>query len=398
MDVDENPGGDEETLWEADAGAFEGVLRAVATGMPWSGGERNYVYFGGLTGNQFEDLSGISGIDDPGDSRSFALLDFDRDGWTDIALGNMNSPSLRLLRNGIGDRPGSRNRFLALRFVGGNTKAAPSSEWSARDGFGTSVELELGDGVKLYREHQPEGGYLAQHSSTMIVGIGPREIVDSLHVRWLSGKIHETVEVPAGSLVTVYENPEDSPTGEPFVVGPYSKAPPTLMTRVGSSDFWKGRYLPQKKHASDLQIRYNGNPVRSERGITLVTTMATWCVACVTEKPELETLRAAFTDEELAMYAVPVDAEDTDEKLSAWMARYAPPYDLLAGIDRGEVVKVDEVILRELRTAAVPATFLIDSGRVLLARWGVPTVSDVRKWLWLKASEGGRVLASGAGP
>ena len=397
--VDGNSKGEqEESNWELDAEAFEDVIRSVVTGVPWSGTERNHVYFGGMPQGQFEDLSGITGLDDPGDGRSFALLDFDRDGWTDVALGNMNSPSLRLLRNGIGDRLGNANGFVALRFVGGNTKAAPSAEWSARDGFGTSVTLDLGNDEILYREHQPETGFLAQHTSTMIVGIGARDAIASLRVRWLSGKTNESATIPAGSLVTVYENPEASPTRESFVVGPYAKAPRSLMTRVASPEFWKGRYLPGKEHQSDLLVRHNGKPVSSDHGVTLLTTMATWCVACATEKPELDTLRAALGPHELAMYAVPVDENDTEEMLSSWMEKHQPPYELLTGIDAGEVDKVNAVIMKELRAEAVPATFLTDStGRVLLARWGVPTVSDVRKWLWLSASEGGRMLASGGG-
>ena len=127
------------------------------------------MFFGGFPEHQFEDLSGITGLDDPGDGRSFALLDYDRDGWLDVALGGPGAPRLRLLRNGMGDR--ARSGFVALRFVGGNKTPAPSKEWSARDGFGTAVELDLGEGDRIYREQQPESGYLAQHSSTMIVGI-----------------------------------------------------------------------------------------------------------------------------------------------------------------------------------------------------------------------------------
>ena len=89
---------------------------SIFSGIPWSGAERNHLFLGGFPGHQFEDLSGVTGLDDPGDGRSFALLDYDRDGWLDVALGSPGAPRLRLLRNGIGDK--TRGGFIALRFVG----------------------------------------------------------------------------------------------------------------------------------------------------------------------------------------------------------------------------------------------------------------------------------------
>ncbi len=80
--------------------------------------------------------------------------------------------------------------------------------------------------------------------------------------------------------------------------------------------------------------------------------------------------------------------------LEAWSARYQPPYEIAAGIDPKEVARVNAVTLAELRTEAVPATFLIDSqGRVLMARWGVPTVSDVRGYLWRDRADQSDLLA-----
>ena len=364
---------------------LQNTTASILSGVPWSGGERNHVFFGGFPGHQFEDLSGVTGLDDPGDGRSFALLDYDRDGWLDVALGSPGAPRLRLLRNGMGDR--TRSGFVVLRFVGGNRTPEPSKEWSARDGFGTAVELDLGEGARIYREQQPEGGYLAQHSSTMIVGIGDRDAVASVRVRWLSGKKQKSSEIPAGMLVTVYENPADSPTGEPFTLEPYAKAPSALMTQASSPDFWKTRLLPTKERVSNLVVLHEGERQQSKRGLTLVTTMATWCTACVTELPEFHRLRETFGEDELAMYSVPVDGEDSKEMLQSWLAEYTPPYDLLTGIAQSEIDKVNKTILTELRAEAVPATFVTDAaGQVLIARWGVPSVSDLRKLLWMSGT------------
>ena len=362
--------------------SLRGVTQGVANGIPWSGDERNHLYFGGIPSLQFEDYSGISGLDDPGDGRAFSLLDYDRDGRLDVVLASPGKPRFRLLRNSIGERIGADNSYIALRFVGGNHTAQPSSQWSARDGFGTAVSFDL-DGNTVFREHQPESGYVGQHSNTMLVGIGPRDSATTLDVRWLSGKVQTLKNVPARKLVTIYENPEHSPTGETFVIEEYARNTASVDPRLASNEFWKTHLLPTPPLASRLSLQHEGEPLRAENGLTLIATMATWCVAGVEEMPEFNSLRAAFSNEELAIHAVPWDAEDTASMLAAWAAKYQPPYVIAVGIDRAEVDQVNAVTLAELRTDAVPATFLTNAdGQVLIARWGVPTISDVRRLLW----------------
>ena len=128
--------------WSRAADVVDGTNRMLATGASWSGHERNHLFFGGLPGHQFARLSGISGLDDPGDSRTFATLDFDRDGWLDIVLGNVSAPRLRLFHNDFAGRtPAGDNGFVAVRFVGGSEQARPSSTWSSRDGLGTYIDF-----------------------------------------------------------------------------------------------------------------------------------------------------------------------------------------------------------------------------------------------------------------
>ena len=361
--------------------------------MPWSGNERNHLFFGVIQVESFADYSSISGMDDPGDGRAFSLLDYDRDGRQDVLVASPGKPRFRLLRNGIGQRVGADNGFITVRFVGGNHTAEPSTEWSARDGFGTAVRVTIDDLV-VFREHQPEGGFVGQHSNTMFVGLGDRAAVDRLELRWLSGKVQAMDNVPARKLVTVYENPAQSPTGDAFVVEDYVRDIGPLRAHVASADFWKTRFLPPVPLTSTLDLQHEGKPLKSPTGLTLVATMATWCLACVAEMPEFRALSEALDDRDLTIVGVPVDPNDTVEMLEAWNARNQPPYEIAAGIDPQQVARVNAVTLAELRAEAVPATFLIDSrGRVLMARWGVPTVSDVRGFLWRDRADRGGLLA-----
>jgi hypothetical protein len=182
------------------------------------GGERNH-YYANRQGRSFADISGLSGLDNPADSRGFAVLDYDRDGWQDIALVNANQPLFNLYHNEI-PAAGLQGGIIAIRFVGGNRTSAPSNQYGCRDGFGARVTVDLGD-AKIVREHRCGEGWSTQNSATMIVGIGSHTTVDSVSLRWPSGKTASTRTIPEGTLLTVYENPADSPSGDAFTRKPY---------------------------------------------------------------------------------------------------------------------------------------------------------------------------------
>ena len=182
------------------------------------GNERNR-YFLNRQGRAFADLSGLSGLDSIADSRGFAVLDYDRDGWQDVALVNANQPLFNLYRNEMAAAE-IRGGMIAIRFVGGNRAAAPSKEFGGRDGFGARVWVTVPD-AKLVREHRCGDGWSTQNSATMIVGIDGHAAATQVTVQWPSGKTSSTEMVPEGTLLTVYENPADSPSEEAFVRAKY---------------------------------------------------------------------------------------------------------------------------------------------------------------------------------
>jgi hypothetical protein len=182
------------------------------------GNERNR-FFANRGGRSFVDISGLSGLDNPADSRGFAILDYDRDGWQDLALVNANQPLFNLYHNAM-PAAGFRGGMIAIRFVGGNRTSIASKEYACRDGFGARVKVDLG-AEKIIREHRCGEGWSTQNSATMVVGIGSHSTAASVTVRWPSGKTTSTQAVPEGTLLTVYENPADSPSGEAFTRNPY---------------------------------------------------------------------------------------------------------------------------------------------------------------------------------
>ena len=110
--------------------------------------------------------------------------------------------------------------MIAIRFVGGNKTPAPSKEYTARDGYGARVMVDLGY-EKLIREHRCGDGWSSQNSATMIVGIGQHRTVPQLSVRWPSGKTTVARDIREGTLVTVFENPGDGPEGQGAAQEPY---------------------------------------------------------------------------------------------------------------------------------------------------------------------------------
>lgn len=339
------------------------------TGVSQSGGERNHLFLN-LGDGQFQDISGVAGVDSPEDGRSFAILDYDRDGWQDLVVVNSNAPTTLLYHNRTGalEGPASRNRAIAFRFVGANHGSVPDRGRSPRDGYGAVLEVGL-EGSTLLREYRCGEGLSAQNSTTVLVGIGAREEADRVRVRWPGGARHEIPRVPAGSLVTVYEDAGQSPTGEPFVRELYAPADEVTGRSSGSAG--------SRLSLTDL-------PDASEPpALRLFTTMATWCASCRGELPDLEHLRRSFAPSELGMYGVPVDEEDTAEELEAYVEETRPAYRMLADLPRPDVELLRQLSVRgTYLDDALPATVVTDAGgEVLWTQLGAPSVSRIRALL-----------------
>ncbi|HIG83289.1 MAG TPA: hypothetical protein EYG40_14320 [Verrucomicrobia bacterium] len=168
----------------------------------YSGYEKNKFYLN-VSGNTFADLSGVSGADDVADGRTWAALDYDRDGWTDIALVNANAPLLSLYRNRIGEM--KKSNHIKVLLVGGAEGKDPGKGLSNRDGVGAVIEVMSGDRL-IKRVRNLGEGYAAQNSATMTIGIGSEDTAQSVKVRWPSGKITMSESsVRAGSIIVMEE-------------------------------------------------------------------------------------------------------------------------------------------------------------------------------------------------
>jgi hypothetical protein len=203
-----------------------------------SGGEANRLFLnhGAL---RFSELGAVMGLDSRSDGRSFARLDFDRDGFTDIALVGSNTPLLQLFRNRVGSwlgpprmNPGGHH-FIAIRVVGSHHDSTPievlgerspdASSWAAasnRDGIGSRILVKTRGSVIARRVRAGEG-FAAQNSSTVLVGLGVATKASAVEITFPAGWVRQVRNVEHGSIVVVYEDAAHSPTGIHWEVARY---------------------------------------------------------------------------------------------------------------------------------------------------------------------------------
>jgi hypothetical protein len=329
-----------------------------------NGSERNH-YFANRGGRSFADTSALSGLDNVADSRGFALIDYDRDGWQDIALVNANQPLFNLYHNEI-PALGANGGMIAIRFVGGNKSSNPSKEFACRDGFGARIIVDLGD-EKLIREHRCGDGWSTQNSSTMIVGIGSNSVAPSITVRWPSGKIMSAQNIPAGTLLTVYENAADAPGAESFRREQYRLGP------ISSA-------VPNKEKAI-FPVATLDKPRPGVR-LRIYTSFTTTSAASREALPLQKALKEAFLKEGVDVISIPIDETDDDNRLARYAREWRPQarlMNLTPSIRKDAATAFAKALGGE---APAPSSVITDSeGRVLAAQQGVPSVELVRKML-----------------
>jgi hypothetical protein len=330
-----------------------------------NGNERNR-YFANHAGRSFSDISALSGLDNPADSRGFAILDYDRDGWQDIALVNANQPLFNLYHNEMGTTALSGG-VIAIRFVGGNRQASPSKGFGCRDGYGARIVVDLGN-EKITREHRCGDGWSTQNSPTMMVGIGSHTNVVSLTVKWPSGRTTTTQGVPEGTLLTVYENPEDGPTNDPVERTTY---------RVKASE---RRMAPINREV--FPIAAVDSSAKPGVRLRVYTTFSTSNQPYKENLPRLQHVRAELGPEGVDIIAVPIDDTDDDQKLADYNREYLPSTRLIriaVSQRAGAAAAFTKVFGAE---PPLPSSVITDSsGHVLATQPGVPGISALRKML-----------------
>jgi enediyne biosynthesis protein E4 len=172
----------------------------VTNGHNLSAFERKRTFLN-VKGHDFLDISHLTGADNDGDGRSVVAADFRNVGMNDLIVRQAGGGPLLLYENRL-----PRRSYLKVTLRG---------HASNRQGIGARLTAVV-KGQQLVREMYPANTYLSQTPNIVHFGLADADGVDSLTIRWPSGKMQKLVNLKGNRHIVV---DEDSDTVETVVPG-----------------------------------------------------------------------------------------------------------------------------------------------------------------------------------
>jgi hypothetical protein len=202
-----------ETFWpwgivtgDFDNDGYLDIFIPAGMGFPYSYWPNSLLMNNG--NESFTDRASIQGIDPPlggeymeepiagqpasRSSRAAAVADFRHVGRLDLVVNNFNDRA-HYFRNEF-----PQKNWVQFRLTGAKRNGDASDEpvkKSNRDAIGALVTIHLGKEV-MVRQVETAGGYLSQSTRTLHFGLGDRDRIDRVEVRWPSGR-RQRIDAPA---------------------------------------------------------------------------------------------------------------------------------------------------------------------------------------------------------
>lgn len=126
--------------------------------------------------------------------RGMARLDHNRDGRPDLVVTHIGSPTALLINETETD-----HHWLRVKLVGSA---------SERDAIGSRVDVQSGDTAVSHWVNGGDG-YLCKNESTLSIGLGEIDSIDTLTVTWPDGQQQTIKNVPVDSHLLVVEGQRD---------------------------------------------------------------------------------------------------------------------------------------------------------------------------------------------
>lgn len=148
--------------------------------------------FDNIGGGKFSEISNSLGqyFHEEYVGRGACLGDYDNDGDFDIYIANLNSQG-KFLRN----NKGNQNNWIVLHLTGTT---------SNRDGIGSRVKIISGGKIQT-NQQKSTSGYLSQNDHRMHFGLAKNDMVETIEIKWPSGKIQLLENVKANQVLEVRE-------------------------------------------------------------------------------------------------------------------------------------------------------------------------------------------------
>jgi hypothetical protein len=164
----------------------------VTNGHNLSAFERNRAFLN-VKGQNFLDISHLTGADSDGDGRSVVAADFRNVGMLDLLVRQAGGGPLMLYENHL-----PRKSYLKVSLRG---------QTSNRQGIGARLTAVV-KGQQLVREMYPANSYLSQSPNIVHFGLADADTVDSLTIRWPSGKVQQFKNLKGNRHIVVDEGRE----------------------------------------------------------------------------------------------------------------------------------------------------------------------------------------------
>ena len=146
----------------------------------------------------FEDISEISGIDQPSFSNGMAYGDLDNDGDLDVVINNIDKEAF-IYENQTSNI--GHGNYLKIKLRGPKDNL---------NGIGSRLKLITDSEIQTI-DQMPTRGFQSSVSNVLHFGLGKQARVDTLKVKWPDGKVTIKTDIDANqTLLLSYDNAEKS--------------------------------------------------------------------------------------------------------------------------------------------------------------------------------------------
>jgi hypothetical protein len=146
----------------------------------------------------------LTGADNDGDGRSVVAADFFNTGRMDLIVRQVGGGPLFLYEN----------RFPQKHFL----KVTLRGQQSNRQGIGARLTATVA-GQSFVREMFPYNSYRSEAPNIVHFGLGDKDTVESLKIRWPSGKVQELRNLKADRHIVVDEGKDGPEAIETVIPG-----------------------------------------------------------------------------------------------------------------------------------------------------------------------------------